>query len=704
MVKKRWLIYLFFLVIFSVSVAAQLEIGETLGEVGGVILEVFSLSWVTSEQMMVGLVRVGVAIIMFAGLFAGSQALKLDKRIGGMIALIMAIISAFFIPASVLLTIGGIWATIFSLVFIFGPIIGVLYLVYQIPAQWWGYLFRVIILVGMLIIYITTLSNIPSEGALASSVSTAGVWGSLLIIALIVWEGLRLVLSRISGGGILGKLADLSRSFPGGGGPEGESALKAYRKEIEKLKEQNKDYFEDFKKDQWKTRRSVLKLRQDFRNMASQIPEWVKYLKTIVDELGKIENEVVSTKKVSEGNKNFLNEIVNVRMPQFSKDFLDRVNKHFQEQTKVLDENLGGYNKKIEQIDSSIKNMGGVIDETLKDVQELKKEIKGLPELIAKDFDSRIKVVENSLQDVRDRELLDINERIGIARRNIEKTINNQAKSIKGKFTENLNIVSKNVSESLGEFEKALEDIDSNIDERVRKGVNYFKKKMKEVSAMIEELGENIQAYDGTVESLSENIEVQNQNIIQIKNKYQNQIQISVKNAVDELVNIGELVGKRKREYKKRIEKVKERITRLEKYSLIESKRVEQLERLAKARANKKLPKILRKLSRLVNREYRRFHLEELGRLVLSLEGLVDQKEAKKIFDAVTILRNRKIVAFSRKENSVYNLVKDKKQGEIDWDSVKQKVADIKKTIGAMVAEENKLIDMINRAEDLLNF
>ena len=163
MVKKRWLFYLFILFLLIIPVVAADPITDTLAKAGKTVLKLFDLSWVEGPEMLGALVRVGVFLMVFALLFWGSRTLHLPGATGGIIAFVMAAITAIFIPASILIAMGGIWATIFAMVFVFGPILAVLFIIYTyIPGTTWVQnLIRIIILLMLMFAYIMVMSNLP---------------------------------------------------------------------------------------------------------------------------------------------------------------------------------------------------------------------------------------------------------------------------------------------------------------------------------------------------------------------------------------------------------------------------------------------------------------------------------------------------------------------------------------------------------------
>ncbi len=73
------------------------------------------------------------AVITMFGGRTGTAIGFLSRGQAGVVAFVMATITAIFIPAQVLLATGAGWATIVSLVLIGGPIVGIGYMIFRIP-------------------------------------------------------------------------------------------------------------------------------------------------------------------------------------------------------------------------------------------------------------------------------------------------------------------------------------------------------------------------------------------------------------------------------------------------------------------------------------------------------------------------------------------------------------------------------------------
>lgn len=110
---------------------------ESSGVLGG-ILDFASFKYFlrcSSDNQLCGFLRIMLAIIIFTLFYAVlNQILGASRRAMSMVvSIILAIIAAIFTPCSVLLLLGETYATIFALIIIGGPIIGILMLLFMTP-------------------------------------------------------------------------------------------------------------------------------------------------------------------------------------------------------------------------------------------------------------------------------------------------------------------------------------------------------------------------------------------------------------------------------------------------------------------------------------------------------------------------------------------------------------------------------------------
>ncbi len=135
---KKGLIFisLLMLVLMMGSVmAAPTPLSQQLKDVWNGILDIGSLKSVfgnSPDNQLIGFIRIAMAIIILSLLNMGLFFLPShNTRIT--IAIILAIISAVFMPAAVLSTFAETYATIFALIIIFAPIAGAGYLLLGTP-------------------------------------------------------------------------------------------------------------------------------------------------------------------------------------------------------------------------------------------------------------------------------------------------------------------------------------------------------------------------------------------------------------------------------------------------------------------------------------------------------------------------------------------------------------------------------------------
>jgi len=127
---------------------ALADIGGTLSNVWYSILSIGNLSWlgVSDGGLVVSFTRILLGLLAFTLFFAvitvfgGGKGdpkkapLSFFNRNQAMIVSgILAIITAVFLPAEVILAIGSGWATALAFVILFGPVAGVGYLLWKFP-------------------------------------------------------------------------------------------------------------------------------------------------------------------------------------------------------------------------------------------------------------------------------------------------------------------------------------------------------------------------------------------------------------------------------------------------------------------------------------------------------------------------------------------------------------------------------------------
>jgi hypothetical protein len=98
------------------------------------IISIGTLDFLDDEDAIFGFVRLMVALLVFAVLFEVSALLGFSKNIRIVIATILAILPAIFIPNTILAAIGGTYALVVSFILIGVPVLGGGYALYRIPS------------------------------------------------------------------------------------------------------------------------------------------------------------------------------------------------------------------------------------------------------------------------------------------------------------------------------------------------------------------------------------------------------------------------------------------------------------------------------------------------------------------------------------------------------------------------------------------
>lgn len=121
-----------------------LDIGRTLSNVWDKIISVGNLSalGLSNQSVTEGFTRILVWILLFTIFYAVLKGFKGSKNMGWMenkfaaiIAFVIATLSAVFMPVPALLAIGGGFATLFALILIGLPVVGMGVLLLSIPGK-----------------------------------------------------------------------------------------------------------------------------------------------------------------------------------------------------------------------------------------------------------------------------------------------------------------------------------------------------------------------------------------------------------------------------------------------------------------------------------------------------------------------------------------------------------------------------------------
>jgi|GEM_PF-3214187 len=122
------------------AVPSASSIGTMASNIWEEVISIAKLDWVnggtgiSSENYLTGFMRLAIFLLIFTILFeVATRTAILSRGSGAAVAAIISIISAIFIPGSVLAAIGVTYATIVSLILIGSVIVGGAVVAYLIP-------------------------------------------------------------------------------------------------------------------------------------------------------------------------------------------------------------------------------------------------------------------------------------------------------------------------------------------------------------------------------------------------------------------------------------------------------------------------------------------------------------------------------------------------------------------------------------------
>ena len=127
------------------------------------ILSVGSLEFLLgadADSKFFGFIRISLGVLIFSVLYMGLSVIPhMSRHIAITVGVILAIISAVFTPVSVLAALGTTYATIFACLFIGGPIVAVLALLFATPTPSRVIAGIKIVVLSMLLILVNEISN-----------------------------------------------------------------------------------------------------------------------------------------------------------------------------------------------------------------------------------------------------------------------------------------------------------------------------------------------------------------------------------------------------------------------------------------------------------------------------------------------------------------------------------------------------------------
>ena len=108
-----------------------------LGRVWNKIISFGNLSFlgIGDSSIVAGFIRVLLNFLVFTIFYALMVNIRplpfIKPNQAGVIAVILGIITAIFIPTGAILALGSVWALLFSLILIGGPVVGIFYLLFK---------------------------------------------------------------------------------------------------------------------------------------------------------------------------------------------------------------------------------------------------------------------------------------------------------------------------------------------------------------------------------------------------------------------------------------------------------------------------------------------------------------------------------------------------------------------------------------------
>lgn len=157
--KRGYLYLLVFLGLFLVACTSSEGEGFDAAEIWDQFIYIFSLGpFLEGTEALEAFMRAIVGILVFALLFeAGSRLGFLTRRTAMIVAGVLAIITAIFLPGTILAGIGSAYAIAFAAILILTPVVGGLWVIFGsaggnpiIPHTRFGHGLRIVILAVLL--------------------------------------------------------------------------------------------------------------------------------------------------------------------------------------------------------------------------------------------------------------------------------------------------------------------------------------------------------------------------------------------------------------------------------------------------------------------------------------------------------------------------------------------------------------------------
>ena len=398
MAKKRGMLLLLIglLSVLSQTVAAS-KVTDKLADIGIAVLKVFKLEWIDGGDMLVAFTRLAIWWLIFAIFLIASHTMNMG-RAGGFIAFLLATISIVFIPAELLLLIGGIYGTVITWGLIFAAILGVAAVIYRIPAGTPLGGFARIGLLSLLFWIFWVVSEHAEKLASAVAFADAAEIGMWFVGIWIIVEVFRLVFAGFGAGagsgGFLGFLNNLFTRMPGsggerhgGGGGHGGSVdlsgiERAMQQGFANLESQNKAAIQEIAKVNTIVMH-IQTLTEDILKSVEKIKDYFQewydfFVATVVLQLQRIEKEIEKIPNAISAANTALLDQFQKRFTQFE-GVLERIEKTMNQKWDDLARVMTALSKTIEDIKDEIKTIKAEIARFPGLVDDLEKLIRNLP-------------------------------------------------------------------------------------------------------------------------------------------------------------------------------------------------------------------------------------------------------------------------------------------------------------------------------------
>ncbi|MFH1828221.1 MAG: hypothetical protein ABH824_03075 [Nanoarchaeota archaeon] len=135
--KKRNLFFVILMLMVLLSNFTLAQEKKGIGDLVSGVLDIGRLEFLFgsgADNQVIGFIRILMAVLVFSILYFGLSVIpNLPRNIAITIGILLALLTALFMPKQVLVMFGETYATIFALIIIGGPIAGVMALCFFTP-------------------------------------------------------------------------------------------------------------------------------------------------------------------------------------------------------------------------------------------------------------------------------------------------------------------------------------------------------------------------------------------------------------------------------------------------------------------------------------------------------------------------------------------------------------------------------------------